>query len=78
MLLTGVFPEIVKNIILADIVLQGLYDLGLKYKKPKKNTAAKHFITLAVFGENPRYCYSLGVAVVVIMQKLLHFVISLL
>ena len=39
MLLTGVFPEIGKNIILADIVLQGLYDLGLKYKKPKTRGA---------------------------------------
>ena len=33
----------------------------------------------AVFGENPRYCYSLGVVVVVVVvQKLSHFVLSLL
>ena len=35
--------------------------------------------SLAVFAENQRYCYSLGVVVVVfVVQKLWHFVISLL
>ena len=33
------------------------------------------FFSLAVFGENARYCYSLGILVIV-MQKLWHFVIS--
>ena len=38
------------------------------------------FISLAVFGENPRYCYSLGIfgGGIVVMRKLWHFVISLL
>ena len=41
------------------------------------STISITIFTLAVFREYPRYCYSLGVVVVVIVQKILHFIISL-
>ena len=49
----------------------GLYG---KYKLYNQDlyapTSLQNIFSLAVFGENPRYCYSLGVVVVVVVQKL--------
>ena len=36
----------------------------------KKNQKESNIFSSADFGENLRYCYSLGVCVVVVMQKL--------
>ena len=44
----------------------------------EKNFGSQFFhFSLAVFGENPRYCYSFGI-IIVVMQKLRNFVIFLL